>query len=115
MMIEIKLIVLLVELDDEITIAQSAYQRKLANRTIQMDFKHVEEMLEDHHLTLKRKLGFGLELHGSEANKFDLSLILTGVKYTDFTPDERHAIILLALLEANEQLKLYILSNELKV
>src|SRR5690625_2468466 len=72
-------------------------------------------MLQDYHLTLKRKPGFGLELHGSEANKFDLSLILTGVKYTDFTPDERHAIILLALLEANEPLKLYILANELKV
>jgi len=112
---ERKIIEILLQSEHEITLGELASQLQVSNRTVQRDLKHVEEMLQDYHLTLKRKPGFGLELHGSEANKFDLSLILTGVKYTDFTPDERHAIILLALLEANEPLKLYILANELKV
>lgn len=97
------------------TLAQIASQLQVSNRTIQRDLKQVEEILHRYQLTLKRKSGSGVELLGNESKKLALSIALKEVKYTDFTPDERHAIILLALLESNEPLKLYILANELKV
>src|SRR5699024_855657 len=47
--------------------------------------------------------------------KQNLQLILKNIKHTDFTPEERQAMMLLTLLESNGPIKLIHLSNELKV
>src|SRR5699024_3760238 len=73
------------------------------------------EILYDHRLQLNRKAGQGLYISGQETDKENLQLILSNVKYTDFTPEERQAMMLLTLLEANEPIKMFTLANELKV
>jgi len=66
-------------------------------------------------LKLNRKIGKGIDILGQQTDKQNMQFILNNVKYTDFTPEERRAIILLTLLETNKPIKLFRLANDLKV
>src|SRR5690625_338606 len=72
-------------------------------------------MLYVHHLQINSKTSSGLNISEQEKDKHNLQLILSNVKHTDFTPEERQAMMLLTLLEANEPIKLFTLANELLV
>src|SRR5699024_3880136 len=97
------------------TIKQIATNLDVSERTIHRDLKNVEDILYDHHLNLSRKTGQGLRISELDTDKQNLQLILKNIKHTDFTPEERQAMMLLTLLESNGPIKLIHLSNELKV
>lgn len=98
-----------------ITISQLSAELEVSNRTIHRDLKAVAKILTDHQLTLSRKSGSGLQVIGHSKEKKKLQIALKDVQHTDYTPAERQTIILLALLETNEPIKLYNLSLELQV
>lgn len=112
---ERKIVEILLDAEQALTIKQLAADLDVSERTIQRDLRNVEGILYDHHLQLSRKTGQGLRVFGEETDKQNLQLILANVKHTDFTPGERQAMMLLTLLEANQPIKLFRLANELKV
>ncbi|SEN90839.1 mannitol operon transcriptional antiterminator [Amphibacillus marinus] len=101
--------------ENGITIEKLARALDVSSRTIHRDLKVVESILDEHDLLLNKKTGVGVSLEGDKANKERLNLSMTQVEYTDYTPEERHAIILTSLLEALEPIKLFTLANELNV
>ncbi|SDC23963.1 transcriptional antiterminator, BglG family [Pelagirhabdus alkalitolerans] len=97
------------------TIEELASILDVSSRTIHRDLKIVKDIVAEHRLTLNKKAGVGVKLEGSLDNKKALALSLDQVEYTDYTPEERHAIILTTLLETSEPIKLFTLANELNV
>jgi len=112
---ERKIIEILLEANQVVTVKELADQLRVSSRTIHRDLKNVEEILTAYHLRLFRKSGSGLEVLGEIADLEALKLRLRYVKNTDYRPEERQAIILLTLLRANEPLKLFHLASELQV
>lgn len=112
---ERKIIELLLLQEEGATIQQLASNLEVSGRTIHRDLKSVEDILHYYTLTLNKKSGVGVKVNGNKENKRKLELALTHVEHTDYTPDERQAIILSTLLETNEPIKLFALANELQV
>lgn len=101
--------------EDGATIQQLASNLEVSGRTIHRDLKSVEDVLHNYKLTLNKKSGVGVKVNGNKDNKRKLGLALTHVEQTNYTPDERQAIILSTLLETSEPIKLFTLANELKI
>ncbi|WP_232824268.1 MULTISPECIES: BglG family transcription antiterminator [Paraliobacillus] len=112
---ERKIIELLLLQENGATIQQLASNLEVSGRTIHRDLKSVEDTLDYYQLSLNKKSGVGVKVNGSKENKRKLSLAITQVEHTDYTPDERQAIILSTLLETSEPIKLFTLANELHV
>lgn len=110
-----KIVEILLDAQQVITISQLADELGVSNRTIHRDLKNVEEILAVCRLTLERKSGLGLELIGHQEDVKRLKLRLEHVEYTDFRPEERQIFILITLLKTNEPLKLHSLASELQV
>ncbi|UFT99167.1 BglG family transcription antiterminator [Radiobacillus kanasensis] len=103
------------ENDREVTIQELAQFLGVSTRTIHRDLKGVDELLADFDLTLNKKSGVGLSLEGEKEHKEQLEIALFQVNHTDYTPEERHAIVMSALLESHEPIKLFTLASELQV
>ncbi|WP_017473056.1 BglG family transcription antiterminator [Amphibacillus jilinensis] len=112
---ERKIIEELLNNESGITIEQLAAVLDVSSRTVHRDLKVVEDIVVKHHLSLTKKAGVGVKLEGDKADKRQLDLSLAQVEFTDYTPEERHAIILTTLLESSEPIKLFSLANELNV
>ena len=100
---------------DGLTVESLAQTLDVSTRTIHRDLKIVEDILTGYELTLDKKSGTGIHITGSKEAKAKLDLALTQVAFTDYTPEERQAIILTTLLETNGSTKLIVLANELNV
>lgn len=98
-----------------ITIEKMAQILDVSSRTIHRDLKMVEDILSEYALVLIKKSGMGIQIDGDAYQKKQLDLALTQVEFTDYTPEERQAVILTTLLEAKESTKLVALANELNV
>lgn len=106
---------ILLQAEQQVTINHLAKKFAVSERTIHRDLKVVEEVLVKHQLKLNRRPGKGLQVTGPANNRENLGLILQRVKYTDYTPEERRAFVLLTLLEMNDPIKLFSLADELQV
>ncbi|MDC3412006.1 BglG family transcription antiterminator [Aquibacillus sp. 3ASR75-11] len=112
---ERKLLELLLLAQDEVTMKDLADTLEVSTRTVHRDLKHVEEILNTYNLTLHKKSGVGIHISGTDQNKENLEVELFHVTHTDYTQEERQAIILMTLLESNEPIKLFSLASELQV
>ncbi|MDC3416922.1 BglG family transcription antiterminator [Aquibacillus salsiterrae] len=112
---ERKIIEFLLESKEEVTIKEIADSLEVSTRTVHRDLKSVEDILAKYQLGLNKKSGVGIQLIGDEEQKHQLELALFTVEHTDYTPEERQAIIVSTLLESNEPMKLFTLANELQV
>lgn len=112
---ERKIVEILLQANEVITIKQLADQLNVSSRTIHRDLKNVEEILATYHLFLTRKSGKGLTVSGETADLEALKESLTYASNTDYRPEERQAVILLTLLRADKPLKLFSLASELQV
>ncbi len=101
--------------EDVVTIKELADYLEVSPRTIHRDLKSLEDTLEKYQLSLSKKSGIGIQLEGLPENKQDLELALFSVSHTDYTPEERQAIILSTLLETSQPIKLFTLASELSV
>ncbi|WP_231889840.1 BglG family transcription antiterminator [Oceanobacillus sp. Castelsardo] len=100
---------------EEVKVKDLAEILEVSERTIHRDLKKIEHTLADYHLKLEKKMGLGLRIEGKSKDKEQLHSLIIGEAATDFTPEERKAIILTMLLEKKEPIKLFTLAHELGV
>ncbi|WP_431800437.1 BglG family transcription antiterminator [Halobacillus andaensis] len=112
---ERKILQLLIDARNELTVKSVADELDVSPRTIHRDLKGIEESLKSYGLTLKKKSGSGLLLQGDQEKRQKLLMEINQQSAIDYTPEERHLMILSRLLEAKEPVKLLSLSNELGV
>jgi len=101
--------------DEETTVSSIAKILNVSSRTVHRDLKGVEEILASYDLSLSKQSGVGIQVKGSKEDKEKLKLFLFNVSHNDYTPEERQTIILSALLESLEPVKLMVLANDLNV
>ncbi|PAV31278.1 transcriptional antiterminator [Virgibacillus profundi] len=112
---ERKVIEFLLNAKEAITIKEIAKALGVSDRTIHRDIKSVEKLMADYNLKLKKKAGVGLQIIGDKRDKQKLERLLANVASSNFTSDERQAVILSTLFDTNEPIKLHALASELKV
>ncbi|MCA1010174.1 BglG family transcription antiterminator [Halobacillus halophilus] len=112
---ERRLIEMLLETSQDLTIKDMAESLDVSARTIHRDLKGVEDVLESHGLSLEKKTGKGIAIFGEEERRRDLKMSINEQNSVDYTPEERHVLILSWLLESQDPVKLMTLSNELGV
>ncbi len=112
---ERKILDILLSHDKGVTVGELAEQLDVSNRTIHRDLKGIERILEEYRLRLVKKAGVGIQITGEEDKKKELQIHLFHLSHTEYTPEERQTMILIALLEAVEPVKLLSLANDLNV
>ncbi|MGJ7036139.1 BglG family transcription antiterminator [Anoxybacillus eryuanensis] len=98
-----------------ITVADVAKQLDVSERTVHRDLKGVEQVVEAYNLQLIKKAGVGIQIVGEEEKKHQLQMHVFRLSHTEYTPEERQTMILIALLESGEPVKLISLANDLNV
>jgi mannitol operon transcriptional antiterminator len=106
---------LLLEAPDGLTVKAIADDLNVSTRTVQRDLPGIESVLDEYGLLLERKSGSGLLLSGEEAGRDVLRKKLTELEPAEYTPEERHQLLLSILLQESEPVKLYTLARELHV
>ncbi|WP_254052865.1 BglG family transcription antiterminator [Bacillus sp. V59.32b] len=106
---------ILLEKSEEMTVKDLADEMDVSVRTIHRDLKGLESTLKDYQLQLVKKSGVGIQIIGEEDKVEEFKLALLHVTYSEYTPDERQTMILCALLESREPVKLVAISNDLNV
>ncbi|MEW9109281.1 MAG: PRD domain-containing protein [Cytobacillus gottheilii] len=112
---ERKILELLLLQPGETTVKEIAKELEVSSRTIHRDLKGVEEILKEYGLELNKKSGIGIAVNGEEEKKEMLRLFLFNLSHNEYTPEERQTMILSALLDAAEPVKLVSLANDLNV
>ncbi|WP_281975024.1 BglG family transcription antiterminator [Halobacillus litoralis] len=112
---ERKVIQLLLEARQDITVKEVADLLDVSTRTVHRDLKGVESILSKHGLKLQKKSGSGLAILGNREDEDALKSSIYGHDLLDYTPEERQVLILSRLLEAKEPVKLLTFANELGV
>ncbi|WP_080844298.1 BglG family transcription antiterminator [Cytobacillus gottheilii] len=112
---ERKILELLLLQPGETTVKEIAKELEVSSRTIHRDLKGVEEILKEYGLELNKKSGIGIGVTGEEEKKEMLRLFLFNLSHNEYTPEERQTMILSALLDAAEPVKLVSLANDLNV
>lgn len=97
------------------TVGAIAEEIGVSARTIHREMDVLESMFEHYGLRLVRKAGAGVEVIGPQEQKQALRLDVLHQTTTEFTAQERKVLILCALLEATEPVKLISLALDLKV
>ncbi|WYP25679.1 BglG family transcription antiterminator [Alkalihalobacillus sp. FSL W8-0930] len=88
----------------------------VSTRTVQRDLKGLGGILNQYKLSLEKdttKKGF--YLLGDDQNIQQLKADLSSMEPSDYTPEERQLLLLVALLEKQEPIKLFTLADELNV
>lgn len=112
---ERKVLELLLFKEEETTVKDLANEMVVSVRTVHRDLKGVEDIVKEYNLTLNKKSGVGIQIVGDKEHKRDLQLFLFNLSHSEYTPEERQTIILSALLEAVEPVKLVSLASDLNV
>ncbi|MFK3938396.1 BglG family transcription antiterminator [Alkalihalobacillus sp. NPDC078783] len=87
----------------------------VSTRTVQRDLKGLGSILSEHRLTLKKDTNKGFHLLGDDQSIQELKTELSSMEPSDYTPEERQLLLLVALLEKQEPIKLFTLADELNV
>lgn len=101
--------------EKEMTVQALAEHLGVSTRTIHRDLKGIEGLLEKKSLRLIKKSGIGLQLVGDELAIEQLTLEMQNVESDEYTPEERQRMILCALLNSSEPIKLISLAQDLYV
>ncbi|TDQ37747.1 BglG family transcription antiterminator [Aureibacillus halotolerans] len=112
---ERRILDLLLNAREELTVKELASELDVSVRTIHRDFPQLNDVLKKHQLTLQKRSGAGLQIHGDEQAKQALANTLQLATKTDFLPEERQAMLMAALLQASEPVKLFSLADDMHV
>ncbi|GAC91505.1 transcriptional regulator MtlR [Anoxybacillus flavithermus NBRC 109594] len=112
---ERKILDLLLAHPKGITVKDVAKQLDVSERTVHRDLKGVEQVVGAYDLQLIKKAGVGIQIVGNEEKKHQLQMHVLRLSHTEYTPEERQTMILIALLESGEPVKLISLANDLNV
>ncbi|MEB3751759.1 BglG family transcription antiterminator [Geobacillus icigianus] len=112
---ERKLLERLLADDREMTVGELAEELNVSARTVHRDLQGLESVLRRYGLELVKKAGVGIRVIGEKKQKQALAVELLHLSHHEYTPEERQLMILIALLEADEPVKLVSLANDLNV
>jgi mannitol operon transcriptional antiterminator len=99
----------------EVTASEIASLIGVSTRTVHRELADLEELLAAHELRLQKKSGSGIRILGDDDRLQALRRDLQEPQTTEYLSEERKLLILCALLEAREPIKLFTLAAELKV
>jgi mannitol operon transcriptional antiterminator len=105
---------ILVREETGITVHEIAEKIQVSSRTVHRELNDLETLLEPYGIQIVKRAGVGVQINGKEENIDRLLSELSSVATTEFTPNERKALILCMLLEADEPVKLLSLAYDLK-
>lgn len=106
---------ILLQEEKGITVAQIAERIGVSTRTVHRELDALAPLFAESGLELVRKTGAGVEVAGTAEQKLALKMSVLHQTTTEFTAEERKAIILCSLLAATEPVKLISLAIDLKV
>ncbi|UYO36023.1 PRD domain-containing protein [Bacillus zhangzhouensis] len=112
---EQKIIKYIIEQNRYVTIREIADSVQVSTRTIHRELKSIQPILKDYHLSLDKQPGRGLKAVGEQEDKQRLLAHILNEDQIEYSSDERKLLILCALLEAKEPVKLYTLAADLQV
>ncbi|CAI6086930.1 BglG family transcription antiterminator [Cohnella sp. JJ-181] len=110
-----RILELLLRSGREMTAAELAAGLQVSSRTVHRELAAVEDLLAGQAVSLVKKSGSGIALHGDEAALARLHDIVTASEEAEFSPDERQIYLLCLLLREREPVKQFALAHELKV
>ncbi|WDV95186.1 BglG family transcription antiterminator [Brevibacillus parabrevis] len=106
---------ILLQEEKGITVAQIAERIGVSTRTVHRELDALAPLFAKNELELVRKTGAGVEVAGTAEQKLALKMSVLHQTTTEFTAEERKAIIMCSLLAATEPVKLISLAIDLKV
>ncbi|MDF9825485.1 transcriptional antiterminator [Breznakia sp. PF5-3] len=112
-----KIIDILLQKDEYITIDTISKDLEVSNKTIRNDLQLVQEWLAENDLKLIKKTGVGVTIEGPKDNKLRIADTLKqkNKELIDFSPDARKIYIAMRLLTSEHNYRIYELANELYV
>ena len=99
----------------EVTTSEIASEIGVSTRTIHRELTSLDEILAPYELRLEKKAGSGIRILGDDDRLQALRRDMQEPQTTEYLSEERKLLILCALLEAHEPIKLFALAAELKV
>ncbi|MCF7619797.1 transcription antiterminator [Bacillus sonorensis] len=112
---EQKLIKYLLHQNRYVKVGEIADYIEVSTRTVHRELKAVKSVLEAYGFQLDKQPGKGLKLVGPSRDKQRLLHDLSNDSHVEYTSDERKLLILCAMLESGEPIKLYTIANDLQV
>ncbi|MED1750409.1 MULTISPECIES: BglG family transcription antiterminator [Bacillus] len=112
---EQKVIKYMIQQNRYVTIREIADSVQVSTRTIHREIKSIKPILKNYHLSLDKQPGKGLKAVGEQEDKQRLLAHISNEDQIEYSSDERKLLILCALLEAKEPVKLYTLAADLQV
>ncbi|WP_442602309.1 BglG family transcription antiterminator [Paenibacillus sp. KN14-4R] len=100
---------------NSVTVAEIAHELDISSRTVHRELKEIDALIQPYQLRLLKKTNVGLELAGDPTDKDQLAHALLFTSVQVYTVPERKAFLASTLLESSEPVKLFSLSNPLKV
>lgn len=112
---EQKIIKYIIQQNRYVTIREIAESVQVSTRTIHRELKSIKPILKNYDLSLDKQPGKGLKAVGEQEDKQRLLAHMSNEDQIEYSSDERKLLILCALLEAKEPVKLYTLAADLQV
>ncbi|MGG0526543.1 BglG family transcription antiterminator [Bacillus pumilus] len=112
---EQKIIKYIIQQNRYVTIREIADSVQVSTRTIHRELKSIKPILKNYDLSLDKQPGKGLKAVGEQEDKQRLLAHISNEDQIEYSSDERKLLILCALLEAKEPVKLYTLASDLQV
>jgi mannitol operon transcriptional antiterminator len=104
---ERRLLKLLLNEQDHLDVRELASSLDVSTRTIQRDLKGLGGVMSDYDLTLHKDVSNRYYIHGAQEHLTRLKVDLASLEPSEFTPEERQLLLLVALLEKQEPVKLF--------
>lgn len=112
---ERKIMNYLMEQTEEISIKRLSDEIDVSLRTMHRDLKGIERLIEPFGLILQKKAGTGIKLIGDDSQKEQMRAYTNSLSGYEYSSEERQTIVMSALLEAREPVKLISLATDTNV
>jgi mannitol operon transcriptional antiterminator len=106
---------LLLKRKEEITVREIAREINVSTRTIHRELAELETVIRRYGMELQKKSGIGILLQGEPESREKLEQTIVQMSRLDYSAEERRALLICMLLEAEEPVKLYSLAHDLRV
>jgi len=110
-----KIIEALLHAADDLTAHDIAEQTNVSSRTVHRELAEIETLLASVGIGLVKRAGIGMRLSADAERLASLETVLRHADTHEFSAHERKVLVLAALLEAEEPVKLFALAHELGV
>ncbi|MCC3372499.1 BglG family transcription antiterminator [Cohnella sp. REN36] len=108
-----RLLEVLLRRQGEVTAGEIAEELQISTRTVHREIQELEPILLENGLSLVKKSGIGISVHGKEEDVARFQRLLGASVSSTYSSEERKVLILCQLLEEAEPVKLYAIAHAL--